>query len=205
MKIRHGCAVMTEPALPCCSPCNWASLPCCVSGTFERGTRMLIRSPSRYRVQTSLLTTMRFVRQRDRYRTVMSLIHIGHFVGDDIVSAEVSISAVLCNADDIPCHRKSRTLYLQGHPSTTFVRSGWSIKTREKTDIFDTGRYYIAFDNDRSRVSSVTSVVSFRLAAIEGKTRTRHSIAWRQPATAYDEQAQSYFLAGHCEYQSPSQ
>lgn len=64
-----------------------ASLPCCVSGTFERGTRMLIHSLICYRVQTSLQTTVRFVR-RDRYRTAMSLIHIGHFVGDDIVSAE---------------------------------------------------------------------------------------------------------------------
>jgi hypothetical protein len=42
----------------------------------------------------------------------MSLIHIGHFVGDDIASAEVSIYAVSCNADDNPLSSKVENVVL---------------------------------------------------------------------------------------------
>ena len=108
----------------------------------------------------------------------MSLIHIGHFVGDDIASAEVLFMPCHAMQMTIPCHRKSRTLYLQGHPSNAFVRSGWSIKTREDTNAFDTGHYYPHDPSiTTSRVLDVTSVWSFRRIAIEGKTRTRHPTA----------------------------
>ena len=42
----------------------------------------------------------------------MSLIHIGHFAGDDIASAEVSIYAVSCNADDNPLSLKVENVAL---------------------------------------------------------------------------------------------
>jgi hypothetical protein len=112
MNIRHGCAVMTEPALPCSSPWKLGEPSLLCIRNVRRAHVCLSIAGVVIEFQMSLQATVRFVRQRDRYRTAMSLIHIGHFVGDDIASPEVSISAVSCNADDNPLSAKVENVVL---------------------------------------------------------------------------------------------